>query len=151
MKRILPFISLIILVIGCDNPSTTPDCSTILCAYNPVSIKIKYVDKNTNNELIKAGSTYKLTDLKVTRGIPSNYTPEISLDQTNNSIILINHVFSGDILLLGNLSSDKITIETKKRSNECCSAVDIISLKINDEILCAPCSDLDKSVFTIKK
>lgn len=79
-----------------------------------------------------------------------NHIFETKISETDNSVIVINEVVTGDLLKLRNLVADKLTITTKSSKTECCS-VDITSFKINEATICAPCTDLDKRVLIIKK
>ena len=151
MKIKLLLIAFVLCSAGCKDSETNPNCSLVLCDYFRISINVRYVDKNTNASLLGTGNTtYKLGDLKVNRPSSPNHKLVTNISETDNSVIVINEVVNGDLLTLGNLSADKLTITTKSSKTECCS-VDITSLKINEVTICAPCTDLDKRVLIIKK
>lgn len=149
-NSILIFLSFFVLS-SCDTAESNPDCSKILCDYVAKSVKIKYVDKSTNSPLFNQGSVYTLGDLKVTLASNSNYAPVIRFDGNDPSVIVLTPLLGGEVLTLANLTPDKITIETAARGKECCSGIDIVSLKINGETICAPCNDLIERVVVIKK
>ena len=151
MKIKLLLLASVICFAGCKDSETTPNCSLVLCDYFRISINVRYVDKNTNASLLgTSNTTYKLDDLKVNRVSSPNHKLVTNISETDNSVIVINEVVNGDLLTLGNLAADKLTITTKSSKTECCS-VDITSLKINEVTICAPCTDLDKRVLIIKK
>src|SRR5688500_10343895 len=151
MKRFLPLIISMLLFTGCDDDELSPDCSTVLCAYNPISVNIKYVDKNTNAPLFSTNTAYKLNDLKVAQSANSAYIPELKFDPNDNSVVVVTHIGWGETLTLGNLPADKITMTSRRLGNECCSGFEITSIKINNETICAPCNDLTTRVVIIKK
>ena len=151
MKYILLIVLSFFVLGSCDIPESNPDCSTVLCDYVAKSIKIKYVDKTTNGPLFYQGSPYTLDDLKITLASNSNYSPVIKFDSNDPAVIILTPLLGNEVLTLGKLTPDKITMETRAKGKECCAGIDIISLKINDETICAPCNDLNGRVVVIKK
>lgn len=151
MKNYLIIFLSVFILSSCDNAESDPDCSRVLCEFVAKPIRIKYVDKTTNKPLFTQGSSYTINNLKVTRTSSSNYSPEISIDPNDPAIVILTPLLGNEVLTLANLPADKITMETRAKSNECCSGVDIISLKINDETICAPCTDLNGTIAVIKK
>ncbi len=149
-NNLIIFLSIFILS-SCDLIESKPDCSAVLCDFISYPIKIKYIDKTTNKPLFSTGSSFTLTDLKVTGTSNSNYQPQVKFDSNDPSIIIITPVFGSEVLTLGNLSSDKITMNFGARGKECCSAREVLSLKINDETVCAPCNNLNETIAVIKK
>uniref|UniRef100_UPI0039838036 hypothetical protein n=1 Tax=Daejeonella sp. TaxID=2805397 RepID=UPI0039838036 len=150
-NNLIIFLSIFILS-SCENAETErPDCSAVQCEFVSIPIKIKYLDKATNSPLFSQGSQYTLTELKVTGKSNSNYKPLVNFDPNDPSVIIIRPIFGGEVLTLRNFSSDNITMHTKARNNECCSPIDVISLKINGETICAPCNNLNEIIAVIKK
>ena len=149
-NSLIIFLSIIFLS-GCDPVEDKPDCSAVMCEFVARSIKIKYVDKTTNMPLFSQGSTYTLADLQISRMPNSNYTPEVKFDLNDQGVIIITPVFGGEVLTLRSFTPDNISMQTKVRGIECCAPIDVISLKINGETVCAPCSNLNTTVAVIKK
>ena len=149
-NSLLIFLSSFILT-GCDNVEGNPDCSLVLCSANDNFLRMKYVDKTTGNPLFSEGSLYKHTDLKVTGSSNYSYIPAVQVDDNDTAVIIITPLMGGESLKLGNLPSDKITMQTRCRGKECCAGFEIISLKVNDETICAPCNDLHETIAVIKK
>ncbi len=151
MKIKLLFLAFALFFAGCKDSASSPDCSTVLCAYFRISLNVRYVDKDTNTSLLNAGnSNYQLADLKIVRGADSDFNIETKISEKDNSVIVLNGVVNGDLITLGNLAPDKFAVTTQASKTECCS-VDITSLKINDITICAPCTDLNERVLVIKK
>ena len=122
-----------------------------MCGPSELSVKIRYVDKNTNASLFGTDNAiYSLADLKISRGANPINVPEPRISETDKTVLVITEVVNGTLLTLGNLPADKFTVTTKGSKTECCR-VDITSLKINEVTICAPCTDLDKRVLIIKK
>lgn len=144
------FLSIFILS-ACDILESKPDCSAILCDFVTRSIKIKYLDKSTNKPLFSPGSSFKLGDLKVSRTSNSNYETQVKFDSSDPAIIIITPLVGDEVLTLGNMSSDKITMKLGGKGKECCSPLEILSLKVNDETICAPCNNLNETIAVIKK
>lgn len=139
---------------GCEEKveSEGPDCSLVCCAYNPISLIIRYIDKNTNKDLISDGnSLYFIRDLQIISNRHTTNRPIVKMDSTTNDLMVVQHVGSGDLLKLGNLPADVLKITTKVLSNACCSPYEITKLKINNKTICEPCKDLDERIITIKK
>jgi len=149
-NNLIIFLSIFILS-SCDSLESKPDCSAVLCDFISYPIKIKYLDKTTNKPLFSPGSSYTLADLKITGTSNSNYEPQFMFDRNDPAVIIITTVWGGEVLTLGNLSSDKITMNFGARGKECCSALEVLSLKINDETICAPCNNLNETIAVIKK
>lgn len=123
----------------------------MMCDFVAKSVRIKYVDRTTNKPLFSQGSAYAVSDLKASRTSSSNYSPLISTDPNDPAIVILTPLLGNEVLTLANLPADKISIEMKARSKECCAALDITSLKVNNETVCAPCNDLNGLVVVIKK
>ena len=123
----------------------------MLCSVDERFLKIKYVDKTTGNPLFSEGSLYKPDDLKVTGSPNYSYIPIVQVDDNDTAVIIMTPLLGGESLKLGNLPSDKITIQTWSRGKECCDGFEIIFLKVNDETICAPCDDLQETIVVIKK
>ena len=152
MKNNLIIFFSIFILSSCDNSEVKkPDCSAVQCEFLSIPVKIRFVDKATNSPLLAPGSPYTLADLKVTGKSNSNYKPEVKIDSGDPSVIIVRPILGGEVLTLGNFSSDNISMQTKARNNECCSPIDIISLKINGETICAPCNNLNETIAVIKK
>lgn len=150
-NNLLIFLSILILS-SCDNAVIEkPDCSAVQCEFVAKSLKIKYLDKTTNKPLFSQGSSYTLADLNVTGISKTSYKPQVKFDINDPAIIIVSYIFGGEVLTLGNFSSDNISMQTKARNNECCSPIDVISLKINGETICAPCNNLNETIAVIKK
>lgn len=149
-SKLILFFSILVLT-GCDIAENRPDCSAVSCEFISIPVKIRYVDKATNKPLFSPGSSYTLTDLKITGQANSNYKPEAKIDPNDPSVIIIKPVFGGEVLTLGNLNPDLIGMKRKNRNNECCSLVDVVSLIINGEVICTPCTDLNATVAVLKK
>jgi hypothetical protein len=150
MRNKLLVLLAVIIFSGCDTADERPDCSLVSCLFVAHSLKIKYVDKETGNPLIVPGSAYSLSDFKIAKTVNSTYIPELK-DDADPGIIVLTPLLGGQTLTLGNLPTDKITMQTKSRGTECCAGYDIISIKINDETVCAPCGDLGSTVAVIEK
>jgi len=145
------FLSLIILT-SCDITDSGPDCSAVMCDFVVRSVRIQYVDKTTNKPLFGQGSGYTISDLKASRANITNYNPEVSIDPKDPTIVILKPLMGNEALTLGNLAADKITMETRaSKSKECCAPLEIVSLKVNDEVVCKPCGDLNGTVVVIKK
>ncbi|MES2875690.1 MAG: hypothetical protein V4708_18335 [Bacteroidota bacterium] len=152
MKNNLIFFLSILMISSCDNSDVErPECAAVQCEFVSTPVKIRYVNKATNSPLLAPGSQYTLADLKVIGKANSNYKPEVKIDSGDPSVIIVRPVFGGEVLTLGNYSADNISMQTKARNKECCSPMDVISLIINGEVICAPCNDLDKTIAVIKK
>lgn len=150
-NNLLIFLSILILS-SCDNAVIEkPDCPAVQCEFVAKSLKIKYLDKTTNKPLFSQGSSYTLADLNVTGISKTSYKPQVKFDINDPTIIIVSYIFGGEVLTLGNFSSDNISMQTKARNNECCSPIDVISLKINGETICAPCNNLNETIAVIKK
>lgn len=149
-SNLIIFLSIFILS-SCDLVESKPECSAVLCDFISYPIKIKYLDKTTNKPLFSPGSSYTLADLKITRTSNSNYEPQFMFDSNDPAVIIITTVWGGEVLTLGNFSSDKIAMHFGARGKECCSALEVLSLKINDETICAPCNNLNETIGVIKK
>lgn len=149
-SKLIIFLSILILA-GCETAEDGPDCSAVLCEFISIPIKIRYVDKATNKPLFSQGSTYTLADLQLTGIANSNYRPEAKIDPNDPSVTIISPILGGEVLTLGNFSSDKISMQKKARNNECCSPMDVVSLIINGVVICAPCTDLNQTIAVIKK
>lgn len=152
MKNNLIIFLIVFILSSCDNAEVErPECAAVQCEFVSIPIKIRYVSKATNSPLFAPGSQYTLADLKVTGKSNSSYRPEVKIDPNDPSVIIVRPVFGGEVLTLGNFSSDNISMQKKARNNECCSAIDVISLIINGEVICAPCNDLNQTIAVIKK
>ncbi len=149
-SKLIIFLSILILC-GCDTTEDRPDCSAVLCEFVSIPIKIRYVDKTTNKPLFSQFSSYTLSDLQLTGIANSNYRPEAKIDPNDASVIIVRPILGGEVLTLGNLSPDKISMQKKARNNECCSPIDVLSLIINGEVVCAPCNNLNETIAIIKK
>lgn len=149
-NKLIIFLSIFILS-ACDILESKPDCSAILCDFVSRSIKIKYLDKSTNKPLFAQGSSFTLSDLKVSRTTNSNYETQVKFDSSDPAIIIVTPLVGDEVLTLGNMSSDKITMKLGARGKECCSPLEVLSLKINDETICAPCNNLNETIVVIKK
>jgi len=150
MKNKLLVLLSVIFFSSCDRANNVPDCSFVDCAYVTHSLKIKYVDKETGELLIAPGSSYTLSDFKVTRETNSTYLPEVS-SHADAGVVVLTPLIAGQTLTLGSLPADKITMQTKVRGKGCCDGFDIISVKVNGETVCAPCNDLDSTIAVIEK
>lgn len=149
-SKLIIFLSILILA-GCDTAEDRPDCSAVLCEFISIPIKIRYVDKATNKPLFSQGSAHTFADLQLTGIANSNYRPEAKIDPNDPSVIIIRPILGGEVLTLGNFSSDKISMQKKARSNECCSPIDVLSIIINGEVVCSPCNNLNETIAIIKK
>ena len=151
MKNILIIFLTVFVLSSCDIAQEKPDCSAVLCEFVSIPIKIRYVNKASNSPLFAPGSQYTLADLKVTGKSNSNYMSEVKIDPDDPSVIIVRPVLGGEVLTLGNFSSDNISMQIKARNKECCSPIDVISLTVNGEVICAPCNDLNKMIAVVKK
>ena len=149
-SSLIIFLSILILG-GCDIAEERPECAAIMCDFVSIPIKIRYVDKATNKPFFTQGSSYTLADLKITGKSNSSYGPEVKIDPNDPSVIIVRPVFGGEVLTLGNFSEDIISMQTKARNKECCPPIDVISLVINGEVVCAPCNDLTQTIAVVKK
>lgn len=123
-----------------------------MCDFVERSIRIQYVDKSTNKPLFGQGAAYTISDLKATRTNITNYDPQITIDPKDPTIVILTPLMGNEVLTLGNLPADKITMETRaSKSKECCAPLEIVSLKVNDVTVCKPCGDLNGTVAVIKK
>ena len=140
---------------GCDKSETgKPDCSLVDCMYQGTTLRLTYNKADTGDDLLfQQGSAYHISDLKVISDRQTNNVPTVEVDSTDrdNKIILLKNVGSGDALKLSDLPSDLITLITKPTSDACCSPNTITQLKINGQLICEPCADLDTQVISIKK
>ena len=65
-------------------------------------------------------SAYTLNDLKITQGANSNYSPVVKFDSTDPAVIILTPLLGGEVLTLGKLTPDKITMERKGKGKGCC-------------------------------
>ncbi len=154
MKKLLSIGLIVIttLLISCKKENQQLDCSLYLCAWPIPPINLKFVDKNTNTDLLfDPATSYSITDIKITRPNSEFFVPFISIDSTNK-IVSVSNIHSGDMLQIGNLPADKIIIETRVTTRKiCCPPVEVIKLMIGDRIVCQPCRDLDERIITVEK
>jgi hypothetical protein len=123
----------------------------VLCAFDEKSIRIKFVDKNTNSPLFGQGASYTIDKLKITRESAASFSPTVKLDANDPTVVIVGPLFGGEVLTLGNLPADRIMMEARSKGKECCAGIDVISLKISGETICAPCTDLNGTIAVIKK
>lgn len=158
MKKLVLFYLLIILIgLSCGKTKLSqveqvPDCSLVLCVAQNLVLKVKFIDKVTQGNLVSgADALYTINDIKITSTQESNYEPIVRIDSADNQVIVIEYLRAGDFIKLGELPGDKLVINYGPRGKECCAKSVITSLSINNQRICGPCTDLEKQVIEIKK
>lgn len=157
IKPILFCMLTILALAGCKNETVQTeemdiDCSSVSCVYRPLVLKVKFIDKTTGKNLVSGpDAVYSIDDVQVISDFSeSDYEPIVRIDSTDNQIVVLESIQSGDMIKLGALPTDKFTIAFAK-AKECCERPQITNISINDQRICGPCGAPDERIIEIKK
>lgn len=151
MKRLLFLVLLFFILItgGCTVDDNL--CEAVSCDAPVATLRVKLVEKSTNRNLLDEGTSFKLSDLKIT-STAYNATLSIKVDSTelNNKYISLlssgNETFS---LQYKNYPPDVIEIRSRLVKSGCCGILEIQDLTLNGTEVCTKCTSVQ--VIEIKK
>ena len=150
IKKVLAY-CIALLIIGCDSKKEEEKlCVAFACDIASVRLKLKFVDINTNQDLLfSSNAPYHKSDLKVYNNL-NNQELSFGIDSTDKSnryIILSSTISQTFRVKLADKPQDLISVETKFINEGCCGNMQLKNLKLNQTTVCTSCSDIQPIVL----
>lgn len=140
IKALIVFLG-VILFTSCASEEesllSSDACATILCAVPQQSFKLKFLERNTETDLLFANSItqsrYKLSDVSIySTRFKKNLTFQVdSTNKTNRFLVFSTAVTDEFIVTLANLPQDKLSAETQFVDKPCCDQLILTKLTLN--------------------
>ena len=143
LVRFLLFsVLLITLSFGCNlEDDNSLVCPAVLCTAPEQSFKLKFLDKNSDVDLLfgsfTSGVKYQLSDVKIySSRFKKNVEFKIdSTNKTNKFLVFSTLVTDEFIISLGNLPTDKLIVETQFIDQPCCDELRLTKLTLNASVI----------------
>ena len=160
MKNFKSLILFLIFLIfsSCDQEDELPDnsiCATILCVPAVSFFKLKFVDKNTDANLLfndtNNGMKYNLSDVKI-YSTRFRKNLDFRVDSANKSdrfLIFSTAVTDEFIISLANQPTDKLSVETQFIDQPCCDELRLTKLTLNASAI--PFTQFTPTTIILKK
>lgn len=158
IKALIVFLG-VILFNSCaseeESLSSSDACATILCAVPQQSFKLKFLERNTETDLLFANSItqarYKLSDVSIySTRFKKNLTFQVdSTNKTNRFLIFSTPVTDEFIITLANLPQDKLSAETQFVDKPCCHQLILTKLTLNSTTV--PFTQSNPTTIILKK
>lgn len=145
MKVRFLFFSILLITLnqGCSLEKKDNDlvCPAVLCTTLEQSFKLKFLDKNTDADLLFGTS---LSGVKYNSGQVKIYSTRFKKDlefkidstiKTNRFIVFSTTVTDEFIIGLANLNTDKLSAETQFIDQPCCDELKLTKLTLNSSSL----------------
>ena len=116
-------------------------CAVVFCAIPEQSFNLKFLDKNTEADLLFSNiinsPKYKLADVKIySSRFKKNVDFKIdSTNKTNKILVFSTLVTDEFIISLGNLPTDKLSAETQFIDQPCCNQLKLTKLTLNSAVI----------------
>ena len=157
LVRFLLFsILMITLSFGCNlEDDNSLVCPAVLCISPEQSFKLKFLDKNSDVDLLFGtgigGIKYNLSDVKIySSRFKKNVDFKIdSTNKTNKLLFFSTLVTDEFIISLGNLPTDKLSVETQFIDQPCCDELRLTKLTLNASAI--PFTQFTPTTIVLKK
>ena len=156
MRFLLLSILLITLSFGCNlEDDNSLVCPAVLCIAPEQSFKLKFLDNNSDVDLIFGtgigGIKYNLSDVKIySSRFKKNVEFKIdSTNKTNKFLVFSTLVTDEFIISLGNLPTDKLSAETQFIDQPCCNQLKLTKLTLNSAVI--PFVQFTPTTIVLKK
>lgn len=134
---------------GCRTDDTL--CEAADCIAPVVTLKIKFVDKVSNTNLLNRDTPFKLADLTITStAYSTNLALKIDSTELNNRYVTI--LSSGTetfTLKYKDYAPDQIDVRSRLVKSGCCKILDVQSITLNGSSACPKCTGVE--VIEIRK
>lgn len=130
-------------------------CPAVLCAVPQQSFNLKFLEKNTEVDLLFANNTtqarYKINDVSIySTRFKKNIAFQVdSTNKTNRFILFSTAVTDEFIIGLGNLPHDKLSAETQFVDQPCCNLLKLTRLTLNS--VAVPFTQSSPTAIILKK